>query len=296
MGAIVIGIGVAVAALGIVLGAIGYGSAETTSGATLMTVGSTGFVGGLLLLALGFILRVLREIAEKLDGAVHFEPYEEEAAAGRADVTALVIEAEELMPAPARFPEEARAPAEPQRPESREEPAAPAGGLPSWFRRQRAEVEPELEAESAPAHEPEPAFEQPPFRPASEPARPEPARREPPPFLRQGGPGPERSGLGNIEGEPRSPEPRVPRPREEPEPEPSAPPAFLSESDLLGEEPEETPAEPEVTVLKSGTIGGMSYKLFSDGSIEADLPDGTLRFASLQDLREHVAGGGRGQS
>ncbi len=69
-----------------------------------------------------------------------------------------------------------------------------------------------------------------------------------------------------------------------------------SESDLLGEEPEETPAEPEVTVLKSGTIGGMSYKLFSDGSIEADLPDGTLRFASLQDLREHVAGGGRGQS
>lgn len=291
MGAIVIGIGVAVAALGIVLGAIGYGSAETTSGATLMTVGSTGFVGGLLLLALGFILRVLREIAEKLDGAVHFEPYEEEAAAGRTDVTALVIEAEELMPAPVRFPEEARAPAEP-----REEPAAPAGGLPSWFRRQRAEAEPEPEAEPAPAHEPEPAFEQPPFRPASEPARPEPARREPPPFLRQGGSVPERPGLGNIEGEPRSPELRAPRSRDELESEPSAPPAFLSESDLLGEEPGETPVEPGVTVLKSGTIGGMSYKLFSDGSIEADLPDGTLRFASLQDLREHVAGGGRGQS
>ena len=98
----------------------------------------------------------------------------------------------------------------------------------------------------------------------------------------------------NLEGGGRSPAPRPPRPREEPEP--SAPPAFLRESDLLGEEPEETPAEPEVTVLKSGTIGGMSYKLFSDGSIEADLPDGTLRFASLQDLREHVAGGGRGQS
>lgn len=295
MGAIVIGIGVAVAALGVVLGAIGYGSAETTSGAGLMTVGSTAFVGGLLLLALGFILRVLREIAEKLDGAVHFEPYEEEAAAGRADIAALVLE-EELIPAPARFPEEARAPAEPQPPEPRDEPAAPAGGLPSWFRRQRAEAEPEPEAEPTPAHEPEPAFEQPPFRPASEPARPEPARREPPPFLRQGGPVSERPGLGNGEGEPRSPEPRAPRPREEPEPEPSAPPAFLRESDLLGEEPEETPAEPEVTVLKSGTIGGMSYKLFSDGSIEADLPDGTLRFASLQDLREHVAGGGRGQS
>lgn len=291
MGAIVIGIGVAVAALGVVLGAIGYGSAETTSGATLMTVGSTAFVGGLLLLALGFILRVLREIAEKLDGAVHFEPYEEEAAAGRTDVTALVIEAEELMPAPVRFPQESRAPAEPQRPEPREELAAPSGGLPSWFRRQRAESEPE--AEPAPAHEPEPAFE--PFRPASEPARSEPARREPPPFLRQGGSAPERPVPANPEGAPRSPEPRPSRPREEPEVEPSAPPAFLRESDLLGEEPQEAPTEPEVTVLKSGTIGGMSYKLFSDGSIEADLPDGTLRFASLQDLREHVAGGGRGQ-
>lgn len=51
--------------------------------------------------------------------------------------------------------------------------------------------------------------------------------------------------------------------------------------------------EPSVTVLKAGVIGGMAFKLFSDGSIEADLPDGTLRFSSLQELRNHVSGAAR---
>jgi hypothetical protein len=48
-------------------------------------------------------------------------------------------------------------------------------------------------------------------------------------------------------------------------------------------------AAPEpVTVLKSGVVDGMAYTLFSDGSIEAGLPQGTLRFGSIADLRNHM--------
>lgn len=43
-----------------------------------------------------------------------------------------------------------------------------------------------------------------------------------------------------------------------------------------------------VTVLKSGVIEGMAYSLFSDGSIEAELGDGTIHFNSLDDLRAHL--------
>lgn len=43
-----------------------------------------------------------------------------------------------------------------------------------------------------------------------------------------------------------------------------------------------------VPILKSGVIDGMGYTLFVDGSIEAELPQGTLRFASIGELREHL--------
>jgi len=33
----------------------------------------------------------------------------------------------------------------------------------------------------------------------------------------------------------------------------------------------------------------MAYTLYSDGSIQAELPDGVLRFSSLQELRDHVS-------
>lgn len=330
MGAIVIGIGAALAAIGIVLGAIGFGSVETTSGAGLMTAGSTGFVGGLLVVALGFILRVLSDIAEKLDGAVHFESFEDEAHAGRVEASGTTLVEEPFVPAAPPHTEAPRPASAHASPAAREPLELAAEDdereLPTWFSRKRvgeppAGVEPAFAPE--PEFEPEPDFELPPFRsplpepvrqdtvrsePAriepvrteplradplrSEPLRPEPARREPPPsFLRPGGAG------GGAPTERPAPavsdeEIRAPRLREEFTPEPDdAPPAFLREADLLSDEPEPAPAAPGVTVLKSGTIGGMSYKLYSDGSIEADLPDGMLRFASLQELRDHVASG-----
>ncbi|KIZ41845.1 hypothetical protein OO17_14000, partial [Rhodopseudomonas palustris] len=44
----------------------------------------------------------------------------------------------------------------------------------------------------------------------------------------------------------------------------------------------------QVTVLKSGVVDGMAYSLYSDGSIEAQMPEGMMRFASIEELRAHL--------
>jgi hypothetical protein len=43
-----------------------------------------------------------------------------------------------------------------------------------------------------------------------------------------------------------------------------------------------------VSVLKSGVVDGMAYSLYSDGSIEAQMPEGMMRFASIDELRAHL--------
>jgi hypothetical protein len=43
-----------------------------------------------------------------------------------------------------------------------------------------------------------------------------------------------------------------------------------------------------VAILKSGVVDGMAYTLYADGSIEAQLPEGTVRFASIDELRDHL--------
>jgi hypothetical protein len=75
--------------------------------------------------------------------------------------------------------------------------------------------------------------------------------------------------------------PPAPRHEFQPEPAETAMPAEIAE-----------PAEPEspraVAILKSGVVDGMGYTLYVDGSIEAELPQGTLRFASINELRNHL--------
>ncbi len=71
-------------------------------------------------------------------------------------------------------------------------------------------------------------------------------------------------------------------------PDPIAPPAPPRRRPLRPRPPVAPPAPPapapaaagEPSVLKSGVVGGMAYTLYSDGSIQAELPDGTLRFKS----------------
>jgi hypothetical protein len=60
-------------------------------------------------------------------------------------------------------------------------------------------------------------------------------------------------------------------------------PSTLSEANAAA-----APDQPPVTVLKSGVVDGMAYSLYSDGSIEAQMPEGMMRFASIDELRAHL--------
>jgi hypothetical protein len=127
-------------------------------------------------------------------------------------------------------------------------------------------------AEPAPA---EPRVE--PTPPAPPPGDPfAPARADP----QRRAAGRERSFDSVWAPEPAKPAPAAARPAPEP----------ARESEQVALRP---PREPQaVSVLKSGVIEGMAYTLYSDGSIEADLPQGMMRFPSIDALRRHLAGQG----
>lgn len=340
MGAVIIGVGIAVAAMGVVLAVNGLAIYQSTFGNALVTVGGFAFVGGLTILVLGFVLRALKEIATKLDGVVRFD--------GEDEFDHLDEEGDEPVAVPPQVPRRVR-PARAEEPLSpppapvsvpkqvRPSPPAPEAGnegedetiLPSWFRRKR-----EPEADPEPVAPPAVAVRRPTLNDApaadaerrSPPVRREPAHdapswpdepapvRVPEPEI--SAPAARKPSFPPPPPEPEALEPQfleddfdVPEstPELEPEPEalPAAPPEprrfdaheerFLSE--LPGEATPPPAAEtrrlpkapPPVTVLKSGIIGGMAYTLYSDGSIQAELPDGVLTFASLVELREHVA-------
>ena len=50
----------------------------------------------------------------------------------------------------------------------------------------------------------------------------------------------------------------------------------------------ETPEEPP-SMIGSYSSAGANYKIFADGSIEAELPEGTFKFASMSDFKRHLA-------
>ena len=59
---------------------------------------------------------------------------------------------------------------------------------------------------------------------------------------------------------------------------------------------EPSPERPGPTVVGTYNSGGNSYVMFSDGSIEAETPEGVFRFNSLDELKEFIAAGGEGTS
>jgi hypothetical protein len=65
----------------------------------------------------------------------------------------------------------------------------------------------------------------------------------------------------------------------------SVPPPEPARSSPMAEAPA---TSAPISVLKSGVVEGMAYTLYSDGSIEAQLPQGTLRFGSISALRNHI--------
>jgi len=52
--------------------------------------------------------------------------------------------------------------------------------------------------------------------------------------------------------------------------------------------PPPAPPSAATTVYKSGVIDGMAYTLFMDGAIEAELPQGRVRFASVDELQRYL--------
>jgi hypothetical protein len=65
-------------------------------------------------------------------------------------------------------------------------------------------------------------------------------------------------------------------------------PSTFSETSAAARRAPVVEDQPPVTVLKSGVVDGMAYSLYSDGSIEAQMPEGMMRFASIDELRAHL--------
>jgi hypothetical protein len=77
------------------------------------------------------------------------------------------------------------------------------------------------------------------------------------------------------------PAPAIPAPPAvRPQPRPAPPPAPRSGAPQNG-----TAA---TTVYRSGVIDGMAYSLFMDGSIEAELPTGKVRFGTIDELQKYL--------
>jgi hypothetical protein len=103
------------------------------------------------------------------------------------------------------------------------------------------------------------------------------ARAAPPPA-----PVPEPAPIDTVDLTPLA---RLPEPTLPPPPAPVPPPPMR---------PQPKPVAPNgtaaATVYRAGVIDGMAYTLFMDGSIQAELPTGTVKFSSVDDLQKYLLG------
>lgn len=285
------------------VGAIGFGIPinEFSFGNTLIMAGMTAAVGGLIVIALGAVVAQLHRIHETLAAGEVTRPAR---AAGAFEATVPRRVPAGGMPFPARPRDEAPiAGPPPAALPPGLEPAEELSGLAfePVLRNPEAPLPPETEAALAPLHggpAAPPSYGRNGSTPEEE-ARPpvsetahEPVRRPPPQPLPE-----PRSRATNFDA-------MWPPVRPRPEPSSAAPPEQPREPvrDTVQAPPAtepaaSTPAAPATTeenapraaaILKSGVVDGMGYTLYVDGSIEAELPQGTLRFASIDELRSHL--------
>lgn len=272
----------------------GFSVREFSLGSPLIISGTIAVCSGLLLAGLYVVVAELKGIAHRLAGApseVRVRPVLPGLAASGPGVAAPGAAMPEPMPASAA------------RLETRMEPAppAPAAGPPPWQseaaarERPRAEAPPEPEAPTPPAPEASrrrnllfastsrkererAEAKVTDGAPPQLPAEPSEALDAPPASFDDAWPKPDRMRAPEPPAALRRPPPRSPSTFAEaappPAPEPPPPPR------PVGQAP--------VTVLKSGIVDGMAYSLYSDGSIEAQMPEGMMRFASIDELRSHL--------
>jgi hypothetical protein len=301
-----------IAGIGLLLGGlltVGFGiELDLSFGNTLIQSGSVVACTGILLLGLWTVVRELKNIARRLGPEVAAES---RASAATASATlrepaqgteGFLFGRDQPNPGPA----------------GESEPAAPEPSPAPWHEetaaRDRARSEPPAPAEAAPALKPrrnllfssssrkereraeartgEPSVAD--SLPAPPVVEPPPRPSEPPPAtFEDAWPQTERPRTADLPPPPprrplRTPstftEPRVAEPRlSEPRPAEPSPPA--ADRYQPAARPDDQPA---VTVLKSGVVDGMAYSLYSDGSIEAQMPEGMMRFASIDELRTHL--------
>lgn len=294
-------VGVILAVLGVAMAGYGVPVKEFSFGNTLILAGSGAVVGGLIIVAIGAVVGQLQRIAEMLAARAPLQ------AGQPAEPFETPAPQRAMPPPPIAFSERPKPPAM----AFPEPPPAPVG------MNQPAVAPPMLRNPDAPASlgeqfeipEHEDVSLSPPPAPAvlgeNEPLTPPPAaradknipsppshehRHEPPPAFAD-------------EGWPSTPSPPPPRgerqgqtsyfdtmwPADSRTPSRSA--VDESGPDAKPVPPAAAPGAPSepVAILKSGVVDGMAYTLYVDGSIEAELPHGTLRFASINELRDHLA-------
>jgi hypothetical protein len=318
MSIILLVVGILVTAVGVVVVGFGIPINELALGQTLIIAGATALVGGLILIGLAAAVDQLANIAEALKMRPAMRP-------ARAPVPALRPEEPGPDPrqadvsAPPRQPEFRRPEPRPeQRPiEATGEGASADEVGASAIERLRSSMGRSAAAEAVvppanggPAGETAPELmppERPPEPSALEPAarsgdRVEPVKQAGLEFLlrsRAARPAqPEsfdtmwpkrrsRGGADQPKGEPAPPSST--QARNPPAEEPAVPPRGTSE--VTGALPPPAAGgekERSVAILKSGVVDGMAYTLYADGSIEAQMPQGTVRFGSIAELRAHI--------
>lgn len=269
-------------------------------GSDLIQAGATLLAGGLIIAALGQVLRALRTVAHRIEDAgfagagqiIHDDTAAESGPlplprAARTSERPAEASPAESGPAAERAPDRAperkprepvslnsleaemkEAVANPRPPRSREAPAEPARTGEAVRPLSRTPLR-EAEAQRADSPRTQPRWIRPQTAPSSQPPLPgEPETETAAPTAARA----PRAATVPLDRRPREAQATVePMPRRR--------------------QPEPAPAELEAdhpAVVRSGIIGGMAYTLYSDGSIEAELPIGTVRFGSLLELQEHV--------
>lgn len=285
MPVVLLGVGVFALVAGLVMVGFGVPINEFSFGNTLISAGTTAAVGGLIIIGLSMAVRQLRRIAEALDmqpRARPAQPVESIETAGRL-APAQGRVAFPPRPKPETHPSElVTAPLPPPVEDGPFQSASPKLPNPD----EPLDVEDDIsltppQSAGAPAGS---DFGRAPW-PAPPPAAPQ---------VRATPDAPNFDAMWPSEPKPaKSVEPKA-EPKLEPRLDPRAD-TFPREMFGNAPKPEFKPEfRPEptkpraVAILKSGVVDGMGYTLYVDGSIEAELPQGTLRFASINELRSHL--------
>lgn len=275
-------------AAGIVLAAAGVSLHDRTFDTTIVTPGVVAVVGGFLLIGLGLALRVLQRIEQAL-ALRQVAPAD--SSREPAQIPLPKLASHPLTVPPAVSAEEKRVENLPGQP-------------PALVRLETARVVEETELSLSPAAVPPlptsvdiAVAEAEKARTAKQKNGAVPGRLAPRLDVNLRSPG--------ATGRPAGPSfdalwPKGPRPIRAAPPEPAQAAAVpVAEPEASVEpatEPVQTlapdaaaaPSSEPVSVLKSGVVDGMAYTLYSDGSIEAQLPQGMLRFGSITELRNHI--------